>query len=104
MFAILIEHHCNVDYCTLKCKRDKCIPDAFVASLTSNPMTTPVMLPYSLRCEPEYYLKFADNHGILGRVPVIVSMPLVINLWYVGNSPSEVPLSARRRKCRQSAC
>lgn len=74
VFEILIEHHCNVDYCTLKWKKDKCIPDAFLASLTSNPVTTPVMLPFSLYCEPEYFLEFADNHGMLGRTPVIVSM------------------------------
>lgn len=79
-----MEHHCDVDYCTVKQNINKCIPDAFIASLTSNPSTTPLMLPFSLRCEPEYFLKFADNSGILGRIPVIVSMPVVIQeLHYV---------------------
>lgn len=77
VFEILIEHHCNVDYCTSDCEKDKCIPDAFFASLTSNPVTTPIMLPFSLYCEPEYILGFADNHGILGRIPVIVSIQII---------------------------
>ncbi|XP_049875100.1 ankyrin repeat and SOCS box protein 3-like [Pectinophora gossypiella] len=69
VFEILCEFDCNVDHCTSEiCEQERCIPDAFLASLTSNPVTTLVMLPYSLYLEPVYLLHFAYEHGVLCRI------------------------------------
>ncbi|XP_030036706.2 ankyrin repeat and SOCS box protein 3-like [Manduca sexta] len=78
-FKILIEHGCNVDYCTSsKCvDKNKCVPDAFLASLTSDTTTIPVMLPYSLHCDPGTILQFANDNGILGRIPQTVQSQLI---------------------------
>ncbi|XP_013173014.1 PREDICTED: putative ankyrin repeat protein RF_0381 [Papilio xuthus] len=80
VFNILCGHGCNVDYCTtaLPSSKEWCIPDAFVASLTSNPSTIPVMLPYSLACEPDFLLKFSYQNNILPRIPLQVQEYLLV--------------------------
>ncbi|XP_041981279.1 ankyrin-1-like [Aricia agestis] len=89
VFSLLIENGCNVDYssATEKHNREGYMPDAFLASLTSDPTTAPLMMPYSLYCDPEYFLKFACQYGVLVRIPdnaqeQIVSM--------IGVSPEDV--------------
>ncbi|XP_050344611.1 ankyrin-3-like [Nymphalis io] len=71
VFQILREHGCNVDYCSFmtNISKKRFLPDAFIASFTSNPATSLVMLPYSLYCDPEYLLQFACKYGLLGRIP-----------------------------------
>ncbi|KAJ2951460.1 hypothetical protein O0L34_g13612 [Tuta absoluta] len=69
VFEILCEFDVNVDHCTVEvCDPECCMPDAFIASLTSNPATSLVMLPYSLYCEPFYLLNFAHANGVLSRL------------------------------------
>ncbi|KAI8432303.1 hypothetical protein MSG28_004723 [Choristoneura fumiferana] len=72
VFKILIEHNCNVDYSSvaLDISQECCLPDAFIASLTSDPLTISVMLPYSLHCEPDQLLSF--DTGVLNRMPLQV--------------------------------
>lgn len=72
VFKILTEHNCNVDYSSVASdlSQECCLPDAFIASLTSDPLTISVMLPYSLHCEPDYLLSF--DTGVLNRMPLQV--------------------------------
>ncbi|XP_032518516.2 ankyrin repeat and SOCS box protein 3-like [Danaus plexippus] len=71
-------HGCNVDYCsTLTHPRGRFLPDAFHASLGSDPSTAAMMLPYSLHCDPEYLLTFAHENGLLGRIPAFVKNELL---------------------------
>lgn len=75
VFHILREHDCNVDYCSsTSCEdKNKCVPDAFIASLSSDPETAPIMLQYSLQCEPGSLLLFAYDNGIANRMSLQVS-------------------------------
>ncbi|KAJ2951459.1 hypothetical protein O0L34_g13611 [Tuta absoluta] len=69
VFEVLCEFDVNVDHCTAEvCDPERCMPDAFIASLTSNPATSLVMLPCSLYCEPVYLLNFARENGVLSRL------------------------------------
>nr|XP_026493892.1 ankyrin-1-like [Vanessa tameamea] len=79
VFQILREHGCNVDYCSSmsNISTKRFIPDAFLASLTSDPATSVIMLPYSLHCDPEYLLQFACKYGLLGRIPQQVQDQLI---------------------------
>ncbi|XP_063538578.1 ankyrin-1-like [Cydia strobilella] len=78
VFKILIEHNCNVDYSSLSTDSEQLIlPDAFIASVTSDPTTTLVMLPFSLHCEPDHLLTFTHNCGWLSRIPVQVQKQLL---------------------------
>ncbi|XP_053608424.1 ankyrin repeat and SOCS box protein 3-like [Plodia interpunctella] len=79
VFEILIEHGCNVDYCTARSctDKDKCVPDAFLASLTSDPRTVLHMLPYSLHCDPGALLEFAFKNGVGNRISLQVQTRLM---------------------------
>ncbi|CAG4945878.1 unnamed protein product [Parnassius apollo] len=82
IFKILCDHGCNIDYCTTTSVSSKalCIPDAFVASLTSNPSTMPLMLSYSLSCEPEFLLQYAYKNNLLARIPIQVQEYLLLQI------------------------
>ncbi|CAD0197845.1 unnamed protein product [Chrysodeixis includens] len=75
VFNILMEHDCDVDYCSssVYLNEDRYIPDAFLTSLTLYPQSTPVMMPYSLQCDPEDLLRFAYERGQLNIIPQQVS-------------------------------
>ncbi|KAL0829228.1 hypothetical protein ABMA28_004055 [Loxostege sticticalis] len=79
VFHILREHDCNVDYCSsTSCEdKNKCVPDAFIASLSSDPETAPIMLQYSLQCEPGSLLLFAYDNGIANRMSLQVQQQLI---------------------------
>ncbi|XP_061717933.1 ankyrin-1-like [Cydia pomonella] len=89
VFKILIEHNCNVDYSSLSTNNSKqrILPDAFIASVTSDPATTVVMLPYSLHCEPDHLLTFTHSCGWLGRIPVQVQKQL---LSFIDNNTDNI--------------
>ncbi|XP_013194963.2 ankyrin repeat and SOCS box protein 3-like [Amyelois transitella] len=79
VFKILREHDCNVDYCSARTCTDKdnCVPDAFIASLTSDAETAPYMLPYSLHCDPATLLKFAFDNGIGNRLSLQLQAKII---------------------------
>ncbi|CAH0727093.1 unnamed protein product, partial [Brenthis ino] len=79
VFKILREHGCNVDYCSAisHLNQKRILPDAFLASITSDPSTAPLMLPYSVHCDAEYLLNFATENGLLGRFPLNVQEQLL---------------------------
>ncbi|XP_045773539.1 ankyrin repeat and SOCS box protein 3-like [Maniola jurtina] len=80
VFKILREHGCNVDYSSMMTcfNKSQYIPDAFLASLTSDPYTLTVLIPHSLYCDPEYLLKFACVNGLLGRISPNVQDELLL--------------------------
>ncbi|VVD03601.1 unnamed protein product, partial [Leptidea sinapis] len=84
VFRILTEHGCNVDYCSyaMCVDKDKCIPDAFIASITADTSTIPIMLPYSLYCEPGYLLQFAIDNGVIGRLSENVQDQIISMIGY----------------------
>ncbi|XP_012547580.2 ankyrin repeat and SOCS box protein 3 isoform X1 [Bombyx mori] len=90
-FQIMIDHGCNVDYCSVpECYyKDKCIPDAFIASLTSDALTLPYMIPYSLHVDPDSILQFAEDSGVSGRINSQVQITLVTMAGYDPSVTSE---------------
>ncbi|XP_072931434.1 uncharacterized protein [Epargyreus clarus] len=95
VFKILIDHGCNVDYCSsTTCEnREICIPDAFLVSLQSDPSTSPLMLPYSLQCEPDLLLKFAHENNVINRMQPKVQESL---LSMTGLENTKVPAECLR--------
>ncbi|XP_047517060.1 ankyrin-1-like isoform X1 [Pieris napi] len=97
VFSILREHGCNVDYCSANSciNTEKCVPDAFLASLTSDPATIPIMLPYSIYGEPDFLLKFACDNGILGRIPQSVQDQILsmIGIFKEGTTAEILPFT-----------
>lgn len=79
VFKILIENGLNVDYCTSTSvlAKDLCVPDAFLASLSSDLDTAPYMIPYSLTIDPETFLRFACENGVAGRISLQAQKKLV---------------------------
>ncbi|CAH2090436.1 unnamed protein product [Euphydryas editha] len=79
VFQILRKHGCNVDYSSYIriFKGERFIPDAFIASLTSNSSTSHVMLPHSLYCDPEYLLAHVCKYELLGSIPQMKDRLLV---------------------------
>ncbi|CAK1543165.1 unnamed protein product [Leptosia nina] len=98
VFRLLRDYGCNVDYCSASSciDKEKCVPDAFLASLTSDPATAPIMLPFSLYCEPGYLLRFASDNGVLGRIPQNVQDRLVsmIGTFKDGTTAETLPFTA----------
>ncbi|KAM3961516.1 LOW QUALITY PROTEIN: uncharacterized protein ACR2FA_004411 [Aphomia sociella] len=70
VFKILVENGLNVDYCSETSCSDEyhCVPDAFMASLSSDLDTASYMIPYSLCIDPETLLKFALDNGVSSRI------------------------------------
>ncbi|XP_047997766.1 ankyrin-1-like isoform X1 [Leguminivora glycinivorella] len=88
VFKILIEHNCNVDYSSLCTDSEQLVlPDAFIASVTSDPATTLLMLPYSLHCEPDHLLTFTHSCSWLSRIPVQVQKQL---LFFIDNNADNI--------------
>ncbi|RVE43903.1 hypothetical protein evm_011465 [Chilo suppressalis] len=78
VFKILRENDCNVDYCSSACLDGSMhIPDAFIASLSSDPDSLPLMLRHSILCEPGALLKFAHDNGISNRISLQVQQQLI---------------------------
>ncbi|CAG9788143.1 unnamed protein product [Diatraea saccharalis] len=78
VFQILRENECNVDYCSSACSdRCKCVPDAFIASLSSDPDTLPLMLQHSVLCEPGRMLIFAFQNGVSNRMSLQAQQQLI---------------------------
>ncbi|XP_028156508.1 ankyrin-3-like [Ostrinia nubilalis] len=84
VFNILREHGCNVDYCSSSTCTDmnKCLPDAFIASLTADPQTMPIMMQYSLRLEPRSLISFIYDNGMANRLSLVVLQKLISMIDY----------------------
>lgn len=81
MFKMLVEYGCNVDYCSKpNCTdRNYCIPDAFLASLTSyrKKTTLLIMMPYTFICDPDRLIRFAHQNGVLRRIHPVMQTKLM---------------------------
>ncbi|XP_022835674.1 ankyrin repeat and SOCS box protein 3-like isoform X1 [Spodoptera litura] len=70
VFAILVEQGCNVDYnSTLGWSTNYRYPDAIYSSLTFLPLTLPMLLKYSIICEPADILEKVRLKGELSLIP-----------------------------------
>ncbi|XP_038212816.1 ankyrin repeat and SOCS box protein 3-like [Zerene cesonia] len=95
VFRLFRQFGCNVDYCSApNCiDKEKCVPDVFIASLTSDPTTLPIMLPHSLYCEPQFILTFANDNGVLGRIPQSVQNQLLAMIGILSEGATSESLS-----------
>lgn len=75
----MIEQGCNVDYSTMSKADSIQIPDAIIASVTSNGHTLPILLSYSLKIDPEQLVDKLIEFKMIGeRISVEV---VIINLF-----------------------
>ncbi|XP_059045138.1 ankyrin-1-like [Achroia grisella] len=106
VFQILVENGLDVDYCssTTTVAKSLCVPDAFLASLSSDLDTASYMIPYSLNVDPETFLQFACDNGVAGRISLQAQKKLVSliddnnEMVYVEQLPYLVP--PLRHLCR----
>nr|XP_021201485.2 serine/threonine-protein phosphatase 6 regulatory ankyrin repeat subunit A [Helicoverpa armigera] len=80
VFEILLEHGCNIDYSSSIAWTTKCVPDAFYASINVYPSSLPILIPYSIFCEPADVLQMAYERGVLGIIPPQVQRELLTML------------------------
>ncbi|KAJ8720292.1 hypothetical protein PYW07_012335 [Mythimna separata] len=90
VFKILIEHGCNVDYCsTAGLASEEHVPDAFFASTNWYIPSLPIMVPYSIYCEPGDYLQAEYERGNLSLIPLKVQRELLYMLDSDSNITAE---------------
>ncbi|KAH9630530.1 hypothetical protein HF086_018446 [Spodoptera exigua] len=78
VFKILMEHGCNVDYNSAsEWTSDYCFPDVFYSALNFFPTSLPILLQYSILCEPEVILQTSLSKGQLGLIPPQVQQELL---------------------------
>lgn len=78
VFQILMDHGCNVDYCSMsEISSEHWYPDVFYSALNFSPTSLPTLLKYSVQCEPEEILHTTLARGQLGLIPPQVQQELL---------------------------